>query len=57
MNNLKWRVAFIIPGDTQDDKKDKTQIIAAFNYPQDARDFIEKCLPKETQDRFIVIYK
>lgn len=56
MKNLNWQVAFIIPGNTQDDKKDKTQIIAAFRYPQEARDFIDKCLPKETQGRFIIIY-
>lgn len=57
MNNLKYYVAFTIPGNTQDDKKDKTQIIAGFIYPFQAQDFINNCLPAENKNRFYIIEK
>lgn len=57
MNNLKYYVAFTIPGNTQDDKKEKIQIIAGFRYPFQADDFIKNCLPEETRNRFYIIEK
>lgn len=54
MKDLNWLVCFNIPANTQDDKKEKRQIIAAFRYPFEAQDFIDKCLPKETRDRFYI---
>lgn len=55
MNELNYYVAFTIPGNTQDDKKDKMQIIAGFRYPHQADDFIKNCLPEETRNRFYIV--
>ena len=52
----KWAVAYKIDGKNYDDGKERIGVIAFFNYPDNARDFIEKCLPAETKDRFFVVY-
>lgn len=57
MKDLTYFVAFDIPAETQDDRKAKTQIIAAFRYPFEADDFITKCLPAENRNRFYIIHK
>lgn len=51
---LDWLVCYIIDGSTQDDKKDKEVVVAAFRYPDAAQDFIDKCLPEENKDRFYI---
>lgn len=57
MKNLcKWAVAYTISGKTQDDGKDKVEIVALFKNPINADDFIEKCLPKENRNRFYKLY-
>lgn len=52
---LKWAVCSTIPADTQDDKTEKVSVVAVFDYPILAEDFIEKCLPKETKYRFYIV--
>lgn len=54
-----WAVCYTIdhttPGCSQDDGRDKIQTIAAFSYPFQAEDFINKCLPAETRDIFYIV--
>ena len=54
-NDCKWAVAHKIDKETQDDRKAKTRVVALFNTPSNAEDFIEKCLPAETKERFFII--
>lgn len=55
-NNLcKWAVAYKIDGSNYDDGKERTSVVAVFRYPYQAEDFIEKCLPADTKDKFFVI--
>lgn len=53
---MKWAVAFKIDGKNYDDGKDRTSITAFFSRRENAQDFIDKCLPVETKDRFFIIY-
>lgn len=55
-NSCKWAVAFKIDKNTQDDRKTKINVSAVFAHPDNAEDFIEKCLPKETKDNFFIIH-
>lgn len=50
-----WAVAYKIDKSTQDDGITKIGIAATFSHPANAEDFINKCLPKETKDRFFII--
>ena len=52
-SNLNWAVGYIIPAETQDDGKNKIQIVACFNYPTNAENFIDT-LPQENKNRFFV---
>ena len=54
-NDCKWVVAHKIDKETQDDRKTKIRVVALFNTPSNAEDFIEKCLPEETKERFFII--
>lgn len=54
-NNCTWAVAYKIDKDTQDDKKTKVAVTAVFANPNNAEDFINNCLPKETKGRFFII--
>ena len=54
-NDCPWAVAYKIDKNTQDDRKTKVIITATFSHPDNAEDFINNCLPKETKDRFFII--
>lgn len=54
-NTCPWAVAYKIDKSTQDDRKTKVIITATFSHPDNAEDFINNCLPKETKDRFFII--
>lgn len=54
-NDCHWAVAYKIDKSTQDDRKTKVIITATFSHPDNAEDFINNCLPKETKDRFFII--
>ena len=54
-NDCPWAVAYKIDKNTQDEKKTKVIIIATFSHPDNAEDFVNNCLPKETKDRFFLI--
>lgn len=51
----KWAVAYKIDGSNYDDKKERTSVVAVFNMPYQAEEFIEKCLPADTRERFFVV--
>lgn len=51
----KWAVAYKIDGKNYDDGKERTCVTAVFNYPHQAEDFIEKCLPADTKSKFFVV--
>ena len=53
--NLTWAVCFKIDGKNYDDKKARISTVALFNTPQNAEDFIDKCMPAETKERFFII--
>lgn len=55
-NNCKWAVAHKIDKRTQDDRKTKIRVVASFNNPINAEDFINKCLPEETKEDFFIIF-
>ncbi len=54
-NKCTWAVAYKIDKNTQDDRKTKVNVTAVFSNPDNAEDFINNCLPKETKDRFFII--
>ena len=54
-NNCKWAVAHKIDKETQDDRKTKIRVVAIFNTPINAEDFITKCLPEKTKESFFII--
>ena len=54
-NTCPWAVAYKIDKSTQDDRKTKVTVTATFSNPDNAEDFINNCLPKETKDRFFII--
>lgn len=53
-HNCKWAVAYKTDGKFYDDQQERTSIVAVFNDPWQAEDFIEKCLPPENKYRFFV---
>lgn len=53
--DCKWAVAHKIDKETQDDRKTKITVIALFNAPINAEDFINNCLPEESKERFFII--
>lgn len=53
--DCKWAVAYKVDKETQDDKKTKIRVTALFSTPSNAEDFINKCLPEETKERFLII--
>lgn len=55
MKSCKWAVAFTIDGKNYDDGKQRIAVTAVFRYPCNAEDFIEKCIPADTRERFFVI--
>lgn len=55
LKHLKWAVAYKISGDNFDNKKERISITAVFNYPHLAEEFIVKCLPEFSRDRFFVV--
>lgn len=54
-NDCKWAVAHKIDKNTQDDRKTKITVVAMFNTPVNAEDFINNCLPQDTKERFFII--
>lgn len=54
-NDCKWAVAHKIDKETQDDRKTKIRVVAMFNIPVSAEDFINNCLPQDTKERFFII--
>ncbi len=56
---LMWAVCYTIdhtaPGCQQDDNRDKVRTAAIFSSPYNAEDFIKKCLPEETRNRFYIV--
>lgn len=52
---MKWAVAYKIDKNTQDDRKTKIRVVAMFSTPINAEDFINKCLPDGTKERFFII--
>ena len=52
-NKCTWAVAYKIDKSTQDDRKTKVTVTAVFSDPDNAEDFINNCLPKETRNRFL----
>lgn len=50
-----WAVAHKIDKRTQDDGKTKVRVVATFLSPINAEEFINKCLPEDTKDRFFII--
>ena len=52
---LTWAVAFKIDKKNYDDRKTRVSVVATFDKPFNAEDFIKKCLPSETADRFFII--
>ena len=55
MNECKWAVVFYVDGKHYDDGKRRLCVTALFRYPHQAEEFISKCLPAETRERFSVI--
>lgn len=52
---MKWAVAHKIDKETQDDRKTKIRVVAMFDTPCNAEDFINNCLPDGTKERFFII--
>lgn len=55
INNTNWAVVATCTAKNDGKMETFKKIIATFNYPFHAHDFIEKCLPEENRDRFEVI--
>lgn len=55
INKLSWAVAYKIDKKTQDDGTTKVVTVAKFNTAEAGADFIKKCLPEETKERFFVV--
>ena len=48
-----WAVGWIVPAETQDDRKQKWSVCAVFSAPFEAEMFIDT-LPQENRDRFFI---
>lgn len=55
INKLSWAVAYKMDKRTQDDGTTKVVTVAKFNTAEAGANFIKKCLPEETRERFFVI--
>ena len=55
INKLSWAVAYKMGKRTQDDGTTKVVTVAKFNTAEAGANFIKKCLPEETRERFFVI--
>lgn len=55
INRLAWAVAYKIDKRTQDDGTTKVVTVAKFSNAEAAANFIKKCLPEETKERFFVV--
>lgn len=52
---MRWAVAFKIDGKNYDDGNTRVSTVAVFKNPINAEDFIDKCMPSETKERFFII--
>lgn len=55
INELTWAVAYKIYKKTQDDGTTKVVTVAKFSTAEAGANFIKKCLPEETKERFFVV--
>lgn len=55
INRLAWAVAYKVDKRTQDDGTTKVITVAKFSTAEAGANFIKKCLPEETKERFFVI--
>lgn len=55
VNKLGWAVAYKMDKITQDDGTTKVVTVAKFNTAEAGANFIKKCLPEETKERFFVV--
>lgn len=55
INRLAWAVAYKVDKRTQDDGTTKVITVAKFSTAEAGANFIKKCLPDETQERFFVV--
>ena len=55
-NSINWAVVSKIEKTDNGVKVEYYQVIARFDYPNLAEDFINKCLPEENRERFQVIH-
>lgn len=55
INKLSWAVAYKIDKRTQDDGTTKVVTVAKFSTAEAGANFIKKCLPEETKERFFVV--
>ena len=54
MKNLKWQVIAECEAKNNGKNEKFDRVIAVFEYPANAYDFIEKCLPQENRSKFRV---
>jgi hypothetical protein len=54
-NNLGWAVVATCTAKNNGVNENFQKIIATFDYPYLAQDFINKCLPEETKEKFQVV--
>ena len=54
--NCKWAVVAECEAENNGKAEKFERVIATFDYPFYAEEFIEKCLPKERQDKFKVVH-
>lgn len=52
---MAWAVAYKIDKKTQDDGTTKVVTVAKFGTAEAGANFIKKCLPEETKERFFVV--
>ena len=55
-NLIDWAVVSKIEKTDDGVKVEYYQVVARFDYPNLAEDFINKCLPEENRDRFQIIH-
>lgn len=55
INRLSWAVAYKMDKRTQDDGATKVVTVAKFSTAEAGANFIKKCLPEETKERFFVV--
>lgn len=55
IDRLAWAVAYKMDKRTQDDGTTKVVTVAKFSTAEAGANFIKKCLPEETKERFFVV--